>query len=189
MTTRPRADNTTHDAPDDAPGANRLETRIEAAISPALSDMGYELVRVMVLGRDRPTVQVMADRTDGSLISVEDCERISHAVSAALDVDDPIPGRWTLEVSSAGIDRPLVRPKDWVRFAGHQARVEMVAPVEGRKRFIGTILGADAHEAKLRLETGEDVTLPLADVRRAKLLLTDALINATAQPSQTKMAN
>ena len=81
--------------------------------------MGYELVRVAVLGRERPTVQVMADRADGSLITVGDCEQISHDVSAAIDVDDPIPGAWTLEVSSAGIDRPLTRVKDWNRFSGH----------------------------------------------------------------------
>ncbi len=178
MTTRPRADEI------DQGG---LEARIAAAIGPAVEHMGYELVRVLVLGRDRPTVQVMADRADGSQISVEDCERISHAVSAVLDVEDPLPGAWNLEVSSAGIDRPLTRVKDWNRFAGHQARVELAAPVDGRRRFTGTVLGADAEAARLRLDTGDDVALPLRDVRRAKLVLTDALIEATAQP--TKMAN
>ena len=90
--------------------------------------MGFELVRVAVLGRDRPTVQIMADRADGASISVEDCEQISHHLSAVIDVEDPIPGAWTLEVSSAGIDRPLTRVKDWNRFAGHLARVETVVP-------------------------------------------------------------
>jgi len=143
-----------------------------------------------LLGRERPTVQVMADRADGSMISVDDCERISHAVSAALDVDDPIPGAWTLEVSSAGIDRPLTRVKDWVRFAGHQARVELLGPVDGRRRYTGIVLGADDEAARLRLEDGTDVALPLSDIRRAKLILTDALIKATAQtPPQNKMAN
>ena len=142
--------------------------------------MGYELVRVAVLGRERPTVQVMADRADGSLISVEDCERITHAVSAVLDVEDPIASAWTLEVSSAGIDRPLVRVKDWVRFAGHQARVELLAPHDGRRRFAGVVLGADAEQARLRLDDGAEVALALADIRRAKLVLTDALIEATA---------
>ena len=85
----------------------------------------------------------MADRADGALITVEDCEAISHAVGAVLDVDDPIPGAWTLEVSSAGIDRPLTRRKDWNRFAGHLARAETVVPVDGRKRFSGVVLGAD----------------------------------------------
>lgn len=182
MTTRPRADEADHDGPE----AGGLEARVAAAIGPTLEHMGYELVRVLILGRDRPTVQIMADRADGSLIAVEDCERISHAVSAVLDVDDPLPGAWTLEVSSAGIDRPLTRVKDWNRFAGHQARVELLAPVEGRRRFTGTVLGADDSAARLRLETGDDVALALHDIRRAKLVLTDALIEATAQ---IKMAN
>lgn len=173
------------DAPDTVPETHHagLDARIAAAIAPTLADMGYELVRVLILGRERPTVQVMADRADGSQIAVEDCERITHAVGAVLDVDDPLPGAWTLEISSAGIDRPLCRVKDWVRFAGHQARVEMLAPLDGRRRFNGTILGADADAARLRLEDGVEVFLPLADVRRAKLVLTDALIAATA-PTQ-----
>ncbi|MBE7159421.1 MAG: ribosome maturation factor RimP [Rhodospirillales bacterium] len=151
-----------------------------ALIAPRLELMGYELVRVAVLGRERPTVQVMADRSDGSLITVEDCERISHDVGAAIDVDDPLPGAWTLEVSSAGIDRPLTRIKDWNRFAGHQARAETFVPQNGRKRFAGIIIGADEHAARLRLDDGSEVSLPHADLRRAKLVLTDALIEATA---------
>ena len=114
------------------------------------------------------------------MFNVNDCERITHAVSAVLDVEDPLPGAWTLEVSSAGIDRPLTRVKDWVRFAGHQARVEMLMPHDGRRRFTGIILGANEMHARLRLDDGTDVDLPMQDVRRAKLLLTDALIAATA---------
>ena len=170
----------------DDPDHASLEARIARGITPAIEHLGYELVRVLILGRDRPTVQIMADRADGGQIGVEDCERISHAVSALLDVEDPLPSAWTLEVSSAGIDRPLVRVKDWVRFAGHQARVELLAPIDGRRRFTGTILGADGHEARLRLETGDDIPLPLSAIRRAKLVLTDALIEATAS---NKMAN
>lgn len=162
-----------------------LEARIASLIEPSLADMGYELVRVTVLGRDRPTVQVMADRQDGALIGVEDCERISRRIGAVLDVEDPLPGAWSLEVSSAGIDRPLVRTKDWERFAGHQARVEMIVPVDGRKRFTGVVLGADEQAARLRLDDGAEVSLPRADVRRAKLLLTDALIEATAVAKPT----
>jgi ribosome maturation factor RimP len=100
-------------------------------------------------------------------------------------VDDPIPGAWTLEVSSAGIDRPLTRVKDWIRFAGHLARAETVAPVDGRKRFSGIVLGADETAARMRLDDGTEVSLPLADIRRARLVLTDALIAATATPTQT----
>ena len=147
--------------------------------------MGYELVRIAVLGRERPTVQVMADKADGSQITVEDCEAISHALGAVLDVEDPIPGAWSLEVSSAGIDRPLTRPKDWNRFVGHLARAEMVIPVDGRKRFSGIVLGADDSAARMRLDDGSEVALPLAGLRRAKLVLTDALIEATATPTRT----
>lgn len=161
-----------------------LDARIAAIVAPAITELGYELVRVAVLGRERPTVQIMADRKDGSLISVEDCEAISHAVGAVLDVDDPIPGAWTLEVSSAGIDRPLTRVKDWNRFAGHQAKVEMAMPVGGRKRFVGVVLGADSENARLRLEDGSEIALPLHDMRKARLVLTDALIEATA-PGRT----
>ena len=175
-----------HDALTDEASHSGLEGRIATAITPTIEELGYELVRVLVLGRERPTVQVMADRSDGAQISVEDCERITHAVSAVLDVDDPLPGAWNLEVSSAGIDRPLTRVKDWVRFAGHQARAEMVAPVDGRRRFTGVIVGADATAARLRVEDGTEVTLPLADLRRAKLLLTDELIAATATSTPTK---
>jgi ribosome maturation factor RimP len=168
----------------DLPHHTGLEARIADAIVPTLESMGYELVRVSVLGRERPTVQVMADRADGALITVEDCEAISRAVGAVLDVADPMPGYWTLEVSSAGIDRPLTRVKDWNRFAGHRARVEMEIPLDGRKRINGIVLGADAEHARLRLDEGDEIALPLADIRRAKLVLTDELIAATAAPKE-----
>ena len=158
-----------------------LEARITAEIEVTMAHMGYEIVRVAVLGRERPTVQVMADRADGSLISIHDCERINDVVSATLDVADVIKTAWTLEVSSAGIDRPLTRVKDWNRFCGHQARAEVLVPIAGRKRFTGIIVGADETVARMRLDDGTDVALPLGELRRAKLVLTDALIAATAQ--------
>lgn len=161
-----------------------LEGRIVAIIAPAIKDLGYELVRVSVLGRERPTVQVMADRADGAQINVNDCQTISHAVSAVLDVNDPIPGRWTLEVSSAGIDRPLTRVKDWIRFVGHLARVELSIPVAGRRRINGIILGADSTTARVR-EAEIDYDIPFTDIRRAKLVLTDALIDATTPQQPT----
>ena len=147
--------------------------------------MGYELVRVAIIGRERPTVQVMADRADGAMISVEDCEAISRAVGAVLDVEDPIPGQWMLEVSSAGIDRPLTRRKDWNRFVGHRARAELAVPLGGQKRFSGVVLGAGDGFARMKLDDGSEVALPWDDVRRAKLVLTDALIEATAQQTKT----
>ena len=172
------------DDPNDAAPLT-LEAKLTAIVAPRLQTMGFELVRVAVLGRERPTVQVMADRADGSLISVEDCEQISHYLSSVFDVEDPIPGAWNLEVSSAGIDRPLTRAKDWNRFAGHLARVEMLFPVYGRKRLSGIVLGADDKIGRLRLDDGAEAAVPLRDVRRAKLVLTDALIAFTAPEAPT----
>ena len=147
--------------------------------------MGYDLVRVAISGRERLTVQIMADKSDGAPIAIEDCEAISHALGAVLDVADPFPGNWSLEISSAGIDRPLTRQKDWNRFAGHLARAETIAPIAGRRRFSGVVLGADDQAARMRLDDGTEVALPLADIRRAKLVLTEALIAATTQSPRT----
>lgn len=170
----------------DTPRAAGLEGRVTDAIVPTLADMGYELVRVAVLGRERPTVQIMADRADGAAIVVADCEAISQAVGAVLDVANLVTGTWTLEVSSPGIDRPLTRVKDWNRFAGHLARAELAVPVDGRRRVSGVVLGADETHARMRLDDGGEMLLPLADIRCAKLVLTDALIAATAQAATTQ---
>jgi ribosome maturation factor RimP len=167
---------------DDLPRHEGLEARIADAILPTLAHLGYELVRVQVSGKERPTVQIMADRADGALFRVEDCEAISHAIGAVLDVADPIKGEWDLEVSSAGIDRPLMRAKDWNRFAGHVATLELAMPQDGRKRFRGVALGADAEVARLRLDDGTEIAFPRSNIRKAKLVLTDELIAATAAP-------
>lgn len=167
---------------DDLPRHEGLEARIADSIQPTLAHLGYELVRVQLSGKERPTVQVMADRADGATFTVDDCEAISHAVGAVLDVDDPIKGEWVLEVSSAGIDRPLTRARDWNRFAGHVATLELAMPQAGRKRFRGIALGADAETARLRLEDGTEMTFARDNIRKAKLVLTDELIAATAAP-------
>ncbi|MBB2159487.1 ribosome maturation factor RimP [Gluconacetobacter sacchari] len=164
----------------DLPYLTGLDAKVAALVAPVLADMGFELVRVAILGRESPTVQIMADRADGSLIAIEDCEQISHAVGAVLDIEDPLPGAWTLEVSSAGIDRPLTRAKDWNRFAGHLAKAEVNIPIDGRKRFSGILLGAADGVGRLRLEDGTEAALPLSDMRRARLVLTDELIAASA---------
>ena len=169
---------------DDIPHHEGLEARIAAEILPTLTGLGYELVRVQVSGKERPVVQVMADRADEAPFTVEDCEAISHAIGAVLDVADPIRGEWTLEVSSAGIDRPLTRTKDWNRFTGHVATVELHVPQDGRKRFRGVALGADEQTARLRLEDGTELAFPRGNIRRAKLVLTDDLIAATAVPKK-----
>ena len=157
-----------------------LEARIADAIAPSMESMGYELVRVQVSGKVKPVVQIMADRADGALFTVRDCEAISHQVSAVLDVDDPIKSEWNLEVSSPGIDRPLTRTKDYLRYLGHLAIVEMSIPVEGRRRFRGLLLGADPAEIRIKTDEGPEVTLARGNIRRAKLVLTDELIAATA---------
>ncbi len=157
-----------------------LEARIADAIAPTIEHMGYELVRVQVNGKERPTVQIMADRADGRVFTVSDCENISHAVSAVLDVADPIKSEWMLEVSSPGIDRPLTRTKDWNRYAGHTATLELMVPQDGRKRFRGMVLGADAETVRMKLDEGGEMVFQRGNMRRAKLVLTDALIAATA---------
>ena len=167
---------------DDQPRHEGLEARIADAILPTLSHLGYELVRVQVSGKETPTVQVMADRADGATFGVEDCEAISHAIGAVLDVADPIKAEWNLEVSSAGIDRPLTRAKDWNRFAGHVATLELSSPQDGRKRVRGVALGADADTVRMRLDEGTEAAFPRSNIRRAKLVLTDELIAATAAP-------
>jgi ribosome maturation factor RimP len=152
-----------------------LAGRVETLIGPTVEAMGFSLVRVQVLGQNRPRLQIMAERTDGESMLVEDCAAISRAVSAVLDVEDPIAGAYTLEVSSPGIDRPLVRLADFDRFAGFEAKVEMDLAVDGRRRFQGRLLGTEGDAVRLRMEDSE-VVLPYADIRRAKLVLTEELL-------------
>lgn len=154
-----------------------LQTRLEQLIEPMVMDMGYDLVRVRLTGAQRQTLQLMAERKDGQAMGVEDCAEISRATSALLDVDDPIPGAYTLEVSSPGLDRPLVREADFIRFAGYEAKVEMAQAVDGQKRFRGRIK-ADG-DGTVKLEGDDGVfTIPFAGIRAAKLVLTDDLMEA-----------
>jgi ribosome maturation factor RimP len=163
----------------------RLEDRLRSMIEPSLADMGYELVRVKMIGTTRRTLQIMAERSDENAMSVEDCADISRQVSALLDVEDPIPGAYVLEVSSPGIDRPLVRAKDFERYAGFEAKLETALPIEGRKRFRGKLLGLDGEMVRLVDEKGE-VGLPVSAISNAKLVLTDELIAAhTSQQDET----
>ena len=156
---------------------------IARIIEPSLEAMGYRLVRIALTGSQRPTLQVMAERGDEAAMSVEDCAEISRSISALLDVADPIAGTYTLEVSSPGIDRPLVRPEDYDRFVGFAARIELHEPLDGRKRFHGRLLGRIEHDVRLIGEAGE-VRLPLAAIARAKLVLTeDLLASARRKPA------
>jgi len=151
--------------------------RITQTIEPSLAAMGYRLVRVVITSGRRATLQVMAEPFDDRPMTVEDCAEISRSVSALLDVADPIAGAYMLEVSSPGIDRPLVRPEDYDRFSGFEARIELAHPLEGRKRFRGRLLGLAEGCVRLATDAGE-AQLPLDDVARAKLVLTDDLIAA-----------
>lgn len=152
-----------------------LAERIAKLIAPTIEALGFELVRVQLSGSQRPTLQVMAEPANGRAMSVDDCADISRAISALLDVEDPIASAYSLEVSSPGIDRPLTKAKDYERFLGHEAKVETNAPVDGRKRFKGAIKSVDAKAVELTVE-GADIRIPFADIHKAKLVLTDALI-------------
>ena len=157
-----------------------LSARVAGIVEPVVDALGYRLVRVRVSGSDGCTVQVMAERADGTM-TIEDCEICSRALSPVLDADDPVDRAYRLEVSSPGIDRPLVRQSDFVRYANNFVKIEMAVAVEGRKRFRGQLLGAEGNVARLRrddISKGEtaDIMLPIEDMAEAKLVLTDALI-------------
>ncbi len=152
--------------------------RIERLITPTVEALGFTIVRVQVSGQQRPRLQVMAEREDGGAMKVDDCAGISRAIAAVLEVEDPIAGAYTFEVSSPGIDRPLLRLGDFERFAGFEARVETSRPVDGRRRFRGRLIGVAGQAVRIQVD-GATVDLPYADIGRAKLLLTDELLAAS----------
>jgi ribosome maturation factor RimP len=159
-----------------------MAARVAAIATPVLNGLGYRLVRVRVSGSVGCTVQIMAERPDGTM-AIEDCEAASRALSPVFDNEDPIETEYRLEISSPGIDRPLVRRSDFERHAGHEMKVEMAVPAAGRKRFRGTLLGVEGDMARLRpkekaTSPGEaaDVLLPMGDMAEARLVLTDALV-------------
>jgi ribosome maturation factor RimP len=161
--------------------------RVAALVEPVLAALGYRLVRVRISGFAGCTVQIMAERPDGTL-SIEDCEAASRALSPVLDVNDPIEGSYRLEISSPGIDRPLARHSDFDRYAGHVAHVEMTASIDGRRRFRGQLLGTEGGSARIRIADasadGTDVVLPIDEMMEAKLVLTDALISESLRRSK-----
>jgi ribosome maturation factor RimP len=158
-----------------------LETRLAAIIEPVAIDLGYALVRVKVTAENGCTLQIMAEDENGRF-SINDCERLSKDLSPVLDVEDPIDREYHLEVSSPGIDRPLVRARDFAHYIGHEAKVELTDMLEGRKRFRGAIKAADTETFTITLPdaatgTDPDHVLPLLLLAEAKLIMTDALIN------------
>lgn len=158
--------------------------RIEALIAPSLEAMGYDVVRVQLSGSGRRLIlQVMAEPSDGGVMTVEKCADISRAISALLDVEDPISGAYTLEVSSPGIDRPLVRPSDYERFAGYEAKIETNRLVDGRKRFRGRLGGVTEDGVRIALDQRE-TNVPFDAIHRAKLVLTDELLAEAAKAQE-----
>jgi ribosome maturation factor RimP len=159
---------------------NGVAARVAELIEPAIEDLGFRLVRVRVSGLNGCTVQIMAERPDGTM-SVDDCESVSRAISPILDLEDPVDRAYHLEISSPGIDRPLVRPSDFTRWADYDVKIETKLPVHGRKRFKGVILGAAEGAVVIeRDDAGKDdeprVAIPLVDISEARLVLTDELI-------------
>jgi ribosome maturation factor RimP len=169
-----------------------LPAKVAAIIEPALDDRGFRLVRVAISGREGKTLQVMAERADGSM-TIEDCEAVSREISALLDVHDPIAGAYRLEVSSPGIDRPLVRPSDFEDWAGHEAKIELSQPIDGRKRFRGRLEGFEGGEVRIEVDLGEAgrqvIGLPVGLIGEAKLVLTDDLIREALRRAKKSDAN
>ena len=157
---------------------------VERSIAPAIEAMGYDIVRVVLSGSQHPRLQIMAERKDGAGMVVDDCVAVSRAVSAILDVEDPISGPYELEVSSPGIDRPLTRLADFERFTGFEAKLETALPLEGQRRWKGCLLGLDGETVRLKTKTGE-IALPFAAIEKAKLVLTDDLLAANSSRPAT----
>jgi ribosome maturation factor RimP len=164
------------------------ENFLDALIAPAVEAAGYRLVRLRLMGGKRKTLQIMAERPDGQM-DVEDCASLSRTVSELLETADPIAEEYTLEVSSPGIDRPLTIEADFARFAGHEARIEMVHGVESRRRFKGLLIGLDGHDVIMDVtsERGtERVRLPFSDIADAKLVLTEKLIQESLKAREAR---
>src|SRR3954471_18661079 len=167
-----------------------IAARVAVIAAPVLTGMGYRLVRVRVSGAQASTVQIMAERPDGSM-PIEDCEAASRALSPVFDVEDPIEGEYRLEISSPGIDRPLVRRSDFERHAGYEAKIEMEIAQDGRKRFRGILTGVEGEAAKLRRTDGAqgetaDVALPIADMWEARVLLTEEICSESLCKRRTE---
>jgi len=166
-----------------------LAAEFAALVEPVLEDQGFRLVRVQISGREGKTVQIMAERPDGTF-TIEDCETVSRQLSPLLDVHDPITGSYRLEVSSPGIDRPLVRASDFSTWAGYEAKLELREPIDGRKRFRGRLDGFEDGEVRIEVELGElgkqVLGVPVAAISDAKLVLTDELVREALTRAKRK---
>lgn len=165
-----------------------LEARVSAIIAPVATDLGFDLVRVKILPDNGCTLQVMAENADGRF-SIEDCARLSREINPILDVEDPIDREYHLEVSSPGIDRPLVRARDFARWHGHEARIELEDALDGRRRFRGEIIASDDQSVTIHLPdvpegAPADHVLVFSSIGEAKLMMTDALLAAARQEQE-----
>ena len=150
--------------------------KIIKIIEPTLTDRGFELVRILFQGADtNNTLQIMVERADHTDMKADDCETLSRALSAVLDVEDVISSRYVLEVTSPGIDRPLVKLADYERFVGREAKIETMVPVDGRKRFKGKLLGVEGNTVQIDFE-GQKQNIDFSIISKAKLVLTDELV-------------
>jgi ribosome maturation factor RimP len=166
---------------------NPLEEKILTLIEPAAADLGYRIVRIRMSGLRRKTLQIMGERAADGGMGIEDCEALSRAIAPVLDANDPIKDEYNLEVSSPGIDRPLVRVEDFERFMGHEAKLETVAMIDGRRRFRGMLNGIDG--AAILVSTPEgDARLEFSNIREARLVLTDKLIEEDLRRARAEEA-
>jgi ribosome maturation factor RimP len=168
-------------------GFDRRAASVRRLVAPSVGGAGYDLVRVEFPRGDRQTLQIMIERHDLAPITVDDCAGVSRLLSAILDVEDPLPGRYTLEVSSPGLDRPLVRIEDYERFAGFEARIEMTRPIDGRRRFQGRLRGAEDGLVQIECDDAA-AAIPFSGIRRASLVVTDDLIEAAAREANAALS-
>ena len=165
------------------------DARILALAEPLAEELGLEVVRVRVMSGKRPRLQIMTDKLDGSGIDVDDCAALSRALSEVFEVEDPVSGEYDLEVSSPGIDRPLTDLRHFERWEGYEAKIELDRLAEGRKRFRGILAGVEDEDVLLDMENEEHTTLiPFDWIAEAKLVLTDALIEADLKARSTDSA-
>ncbi len=173
-------------------GETGLAGEIAALAEPVLGDLGFRLVRVTLSGHNGATVQIMAERPDGT-ITIEECAEISRQLSPVLDAHDPMPGSYALEISSPGIDRPLVRRSDFDDWIGYEAKLETRTLIDGRKRFRGLLQGLDGDETRIEIEDDQAgrriVNLPIANIAEARLVLTDELVREALRRGKKEFAN
>lgn len=166
-----------------------ITEKITQMVVPSLDAMGYHIVQIKLAdSAKRKTLTLMSERKDGVMMSFDDCTEISRTVSALLDVEDPIAGAYNLEVCSPGIDRPLTRAEDYTRYKGFEAKLETLIPIEGRKRFKGKINGLMGGHVQMHTEQGQDVEIPLSNIRTSKLVMTDELVKAFLKDQKKKKA-